>query len=288
MVDSSQPTKSPEKDKEITPKPTREAGDPIPVETPVAEEPAGDLPENVTEVHYPYTVREYEGGLEIEVTQFRIFETVYFESEWLLGELTNTGTVNLYNITNHVLAVDENGEELLRSFASVDMVDFPVGAKTASSMPFRGDGIQEGTDHLHILFDGREGWEGTNLTQEYDVLSATGVLEEDGDYIITVGFQSTGEWPTREVAIGAILYNQEGRIVGRCESGISEWGDAHLKQGNGVNHPKLWPSLWRCRSLRHHGRRTRDARMTVLSSSSRSELQFFPVRTPCIPAHSRK
>jgi hypothetical protein len=58
IVDSSQPTKSPEKDRDISPKPTGEVPDPTPLETPVAGGPAGDLPEEVTEVYYPYTVRE--------------------------------------------------------------------------------------------------------------------------------------------------------------------------------------------------------------------------------------
>jgi hypothetical protein len=170
--------------------------------------------------------------VEIEVTELRILETSYLEYEYLLGVLANTGTVNLYNITIHILAMDEDGYELTRSFTSIDMVDFPVGAMTAFGVPFRGDGIPDGTDHLRILFDGRERWEGTNLTQSYDVLSASGELEADGDYIITVGFQSTGDWPTREVSIGAILYNQEGRVVGRCESGYGEWGEAHLGAGD--------------------------------------------------------
>jgi len=190
---------------------------PATTEIPVASPDEG-LPDDMEVIYLPYEVAQYQRGVEITVTDFRAYEYKYSGVERFIGTITNTGTVDLYNISVFIIAIDENGEELDYTRESAYLTDFPVGAKTGFSMSARGDGFPDGVELLLIAFDGMERWEGTNLTRNFEILSSEGQSKTDivydVVYEITVSFKNVNKNPTRENQVNAILYDKDGRLVG--------------------------------------------------------------------------
>lgn len=228
--------KSPEKDVPIEPKPTESEVEHAPAvtEMPISSREEG-LPDNTEEIYFPYEVEQYQGGVDITVLDFRAYEYAHSETENFIGIIMNTGTVEMYNMTVYITALDENGEELASTNDLADLGDFPVGRKIGFTVSSRGDGFPEETDRLLIAFRGWERPEWAWSTQEFEILSAEGKQEPHTVwgtvYDITLTFRSTDEYDTRSIYAAALLYNGSGRIIGACHTGAYEWGDTALPPG---------------------------------------------------------
>jgi hypothetical protein len=190
---------------------------PAVTEIPIASTDEG-LPDDMEVIYFPYDVAKYERGVEITVSDFRAYKYAYSEDVRFIGTITNTGTVDLYNITVHIFALDENGEELTHAYERAHLVDFPVRVKVGFSMFARGDGFPEGVERLLIAFDGMERWEGTSSTRNFEILSSEGQSKPHdvwGEvYDITVSFRNSNENDVQSVRAAAILYDKFNKLVG--------------------------------------------------------------------------
>lgn len=150
-------SKSPEKDIPIEPKPKKSEAEATPavIEMPISS-PEEELPDDVEEIYFAYEVEQYEQGVEITVLDFRAFKLDYSETEKFIGIIMNTGSVNLINMTVHIVALDVNGEVLASTKDLTNLADFPIGGKAGFSFSSRGEGFPEETNRLLIAFSGYE------------------------------------------------------------------------------------------------------------------------------------
>jgi hypothetical protein len=223
-------TETPRKSEKDIPIATKQPGVDIkPTQVVQPQVPSDELPKYYEELYYPFEVAQYRGGVDITVSDLRIFHFKDSITHDIIGVIKNTGTVNLYNIVVYYIALDEDGVEIFSGFLNTGHVDFPVGSNNYFSGSTRGGGLPEETKSLYFFFDGMERWEGTSNTQNFEILSIEGRDDVDivyGDiYWFTVSFRNDNENNVRYITVYAILYDKNNRIIGHGHSLRENWSE---------------------------------------------------------------